>query len=112
MSRKSVRIEQPFQTEVGSVNVGDQVAVMTVCTKRASMFRGKYLGYIESTNGSKRVQVEVEDKFLIYYYKGTNKRFSWSDYDAKTFNDSVELRKEIGTRVATLINNKILPFKV
>lgn len=109
---KSKRIEAEYQNEYGLYVPGDNVIVVTVCTGHVNVHRGKYLGYTESTGlrGStiKRVQVAVPSERTVWFYKGTDKKFNWSDTEARQ-NKQYESRTVYVDRVATLQHNRIFP---
>lgn len=116
---KPIRIEQPYTNEFGTYNPGDTITVVTMCTQRVSMYKARYLGYIERAGWrgavDKFVQAEVDEvSHEIQYPDGTP--FSWStfgnNYDLfhKMMDDGRLLRvAKPYKRITTLQRNRIAP---
>lgn len=103
-------VEQSWETEFGTINVGEACVVVTEgYSHRIQIRKGKYLGYVEQgidyrTKEPRRaVKAEVEVESYVYFKKGTNIRCSWSDPDR-------EMRKAVIKRQTTLQLNRILPM--
>jgi len=117
MTVKKQIIQAPFTNDFGTVNVGDLVmAVTTGYSHNVSVYKAKYLGYIESDdswNGTKqkKVKLEVQEIGREWYYKGTEKKWSWKDGSFSAQKDNLELREFPYTRNATLQLNRIAPIK-
>lgn len=116
MATKQLLIEQPFESDFGVVNVGDTVmAVATGYSHNVHVYKGKYLGYIESTQYGKprkKVKLEVEEFNHVWYYKGTNIRwaYNYAEAIAPDFKEKFESRKISFTRKTTLNLNRIAPI--
>lgn len=111
MAKKSNRIKLPWDTAHGTVNVGDKVAYLAVCTKVATMSVGTYLGYIENDRGERRVQIEEPFTRNHWAYKDSGKRYnyqeSWNDAKDKLVRVSEEVMG-----VSTLKLNRIIPLSL
>lgn len=110
------RIEKPFTNEIGqTINVGDEVLVVTMNTKCLGINKGIYLG----TTDTHRVQAKVQYMDTVRYDKATNQKvdihklyyeMSYSDWK-KYIHEDCEIRKEVAYRTTTLINNKIYALR-
>ena len=108
-------IEQPFTNEFGTVNVGDAVmAVTTGYSRRVSVIKGRYLGYIESQDRrgqiEKKVKLEVQFYRKAWYYKGTDTEWKWNSSYCQV-KDQLETRQVPCFRKTTLRRNRIAPIK-
>ena len=116
MMRNSV----PFTNSFGQViNPGDEVVVVTHCTGSTNITKGKYLGM-----RGESVQAEVPDRKWTWFVKGTDDRApanfhgelyksglyyntpEWKALRDKLY-DPYEYRRAGGTRITTLIENRI-----
>lgn len=118
MSSKKSLIKEPFTNEFGMINVGDDVMVVTTgYSHRVSVYKAKYLGYIESTDWHgetiKRVKVAYQATRHVPYIKATGKKFNWNtDYDARTYDrNNIEYRQEYYDATSTLQLNRVAPIK-
>jgi hypothetical protein len=116
MASKLVRIEAPIKGVFGeTVNVGDEVMVMTTGWGNAYLNKGKYLGYVEGKGYYKTcAQVAIETKRYVQL-KPDGTEFSWKkDYNSATWD---EVRKTLTpsqvpyTRISTLKLNRIATLK-
>jgi hypothetical protein len=116
MASKLVRIEAPIKGIFGeTVNVGDEVMVMTTGWGNAYLNKGKYLGYVESNGWYKQcAQIAIESKRHVQV-KPDGTEFNWKkDYDSATWKEVSKTltRKEIPyTRITTLKLNRIATLK-
>jgi hypothetical protein len=94
------RVEVPFTNEFGQViQPGDEVLVVTMCTKTLNMQRGTYLGL-----RNRSVQVRVPDNSWEWYNKETGLPGSYYSIPASLR----EYRKKVNaTRISTLQLNRI-----
>jgi len=116
MASKLVRIEAPIKGVFGeTVNVGDEVMVMTTGWGNAYLNKGKYLGYVEGTGYYKQcAQIEVQ-RTRYAQFKSDGTEFSWKkDYHRDTWHEVQKTltRKEISyTSITTLKLNRIATLK-
>lgn len=116
MASKLVRIEAPIKGIFGeTVNVGDEVMVMTTGWGNAYLNKGKYIGYVEGTGYYKQcAQIAVETKRYVQM-KPDGTEFNWNkDYHRDTWQEVSKslTRKEIPyTRITTLKLNRIATLK-
>ena len=116
MASKLVRIEAPIKGIFGeTVNVGDEVMVMTTGWGNAYLNKGKYLGYVEGSGYYKNcAQVAIAATRSIQL-KPDGTEFNWSkDYHRDTWQEVQKtlVRKEIPyTRISTLKLNRIATLK-
>ena len=116
MASKLLRIEAPIKGVFGeTVNVGDEVMVMTTGWGNAYLNKGKYLGYVESNGWYKQcAQIAIETKRYVQV-KPDGTEFSWKkDYDSATWKEVSKTltRKEIPyTRISTLKLTRIATLK-
>lgn len=116
MASKLVRIEAPIKGVFGeTVNVGDQVMVMTTGWGNAYLNKGTYLGYVEGNGYYKQcAQIAIETKRYVQL-KPDGTEFNWSkDYHKDTWQEvnKTLTRKEIPyTRISTLKLNRIATLK-
>jgi hypothetical protein len=116
MASKLVRIEAPIKGVFGeTVNVGDEVMVMTTGWGNAYLNKGKYLGYVEGSGYYKQcAQVAIAEKRYVQL-KPDGTEFNWSkDYHRDTWQEVSKTltRKEIPyTRISTLKLNRIATLK-
>jgi plastocyanin len=120
MTTKKQIIQQPFTNEFGTVNVGDTVmAVTTGYSHNVSVYKAKYLGYIESQGWGgaveQKVKLEVEEEHNVQVWADNGREFNWSkEYNSSTWPDVKNLltyKKVMKTRKATLQLNRIAPIK-
>lgn len=113
---KVTRIEAPIKGVFGEVQVGDTVMVVTTgYSHRASVSKGKYLGYIESKGYYKqRAQIAIEYDSNVYI-KPDGTEFDWrKDYNYNTWKEvqpTLTNKKIKLTRIATLKLNRIATLK-
>ena len=104
-------LETPFVNEFNqTINVGDEVIVVTMSTKCLGINKGTYLGITDS----KRVQVKVPTYGYKWYLKETNEPFDYYKSNIpyhEKLNIAYAKRELTGSRIITLINNKIYPIK-
>lgn len=119
---KRIRIEQPYTNTFGTYNPGDTVLIVTMCTQRVNMYKGRYLGYIERPWGyganqkmEKFVQAEVDETRYEYQYPDGSK-FKWSDLgsDYAKFREMMADGRIVRVaipykRITTLQLNRIAP---
>jgi len=116
MAKKLVRIEAPIKGIFGeTVNVGDEVMVMTTCWGNAYLNKGKYLGYVEGTGYYKQcAQIAIQSNRSVQF-KPDGTEFNWNkDYSRDTWAEVSKtlVRREIPyTRIATLKLNRIATLK-
>lgn len=116
MASKLVRIEAPMTGVFGeTVNVGDEVMVMTTGWGNAYLNKGKYLGYVEGNGWYKQcAQIAIETKRYVQL-KPDGTEFKWNkDYHRDTWEQvkNTLTRKEIPyTRITTLKLNRIATLK-
>lgn len=116
MASKLVRIEAPIKGVFGeTVNVGDEVMVMTTGWGNAYLNKGKYLGYVEGSGYYKQcAQIAIETKRYTQI-KPDGTEFNWDkDYHKDTWQEvkNTLTRKEIPyTRISTLKLNRIATLK-
>lgn len=116
MASKLVRIEAPIKGVFGeTVNVGDQVMVMTTGWGNAYLNKGKYLGYVEGNGYYKqRAQIAIESNRYVQI-KPDGTEFNWNkDYHQDTWKEVSKTltRKQIPyTRITTLKLNRIATLK-
>jgi hypothetical protein len=116
MASKLVRIEAPITGVFGeTVNVGDEVMVMTTGWGNAYLNKGKYIGYVEGNGYYKQcAQIAVETKRYAQM-KPDGTEFNWKkDYNHATWPEVSKTltRKEIPyTRITTLKLNRIATLK-
>lgn len=114
-NKKKQRVEQAFTSNFGTVNVGDQVvAITTGYNNRVNVYKGTYLGFIETDNGP-RVQIEFPHTETIAAFRD-GKEWNWScgSYEMyKKMLEDGELVKVTRTvrKISTLILNRIVPLK-
>lgn len=124
MASKLVRIEAPIKGVFGEVQVGDTVMVVTTgYSHRASVSKGKYLGYIESKGYyKKRAQIEVEhtgykrlwnDTGEEFDYRGEREKALYKDYStySKNVQEQTHTVEYKYTRLSTLNLNRIATLK-
>lgn len=117
MAKKKPLIEQSFESDFGTVNVGDTVvAVTTGFSHRVKVFKAKYIGYIESSTyfgaPHKKVKLEYDGEDYVWYHKGTNTPWkpTYAEYMDPDFPNKFESRKTLCTRTTTLQLNRIAPI--
>ncbi len=109
-----------FQNNIGqTIEPGDDIVVVSTCTGNTRVQKGKYVGM-----RGKRVQAEVPSSSYAYFVKGSDERaphnfhnelykssFHWNTLEWKELREKVyapyEYRKIEGTRITTLIYNRI-----
>jgi hypothetical protein len=118
MASKLVRIEAPIKGVFGeTVNVGDEVAVMTTGWGNAYLSKGKYLGYIEGNDYyyKRRAQIAIETTRIVQL-KPDGTEFNWNkDYSSATWEEvskTLVLKEIPYTRITTLKLNRIVTLKV
>lgn len=108
---KKQTIEQPFETELGIINVGDPVVILTTSAHHARMMRGEYLGYIETPGWKctlKRVRARVEYLKYTWRMNDTNEVYSRAKHGPHDRATST-LVPEKAYRYTTLQRNRMIP---
>lgn len=109
---KKQTIEQPFETQFGTINVGDPVAFLTTSRCHASLHRGVYLGYTETPGykeTEKRACILAEHTAYTSYLKGTDEVYSYKKHGPYSRNN-VEVRVSKTTRNTWLQRNRMIPL--
>jgi hypothetical protein len=116
MSSKAVLIEEPIEGAIGvTVNVGDEVVVVTTGWSNVSIEKGVYKGYIEGTGWyKKRAKVLVTYRRMMWHNPdGTP--FNWNkQYDSSTFESvkqTLVMKEAKLSRMTTLNLNRMVPIK-
>lgn len=89
MASKLTRIEAPMKGIFGeTVNVGDEVMVMTTGWGNAYLNKGRYLGYVEGSGYYKQcAQIAITSQRHVSV-KPNGEVFDWKkDYDQNTWNE-------------------------
>ena len=111
------RIEKPFTNEIGqTINVGDEVLVVTMSTSCLGVRQGTYLGL----KPSNRVQVQVPRHTYKYFHKITGELVEYSDLyrdfstweeRSKFIKEHLESREVVSYYTSTLNLNKIYALR-
>jgi hypothetical protein len=118
MTEKVVRHIEPFVNQFGdTINPGDAVYAITVCTQRTHVAKGNYLGVIKRAgwrgNEERYVQVLVDAKRTEMRWADTDEPTNWNQYwNSGTTNDTRRAVKYVPVpykRVSTLQLNRIVP---
>lgn len=114
---KSKRIVAPFTNNFGvTINPGDKVYAITVCSHRTYISEVEYVGYIERDGYDYNTRQYEKMKFAQVrrpttdrkaYYEGTDTLVNWSTFNRGE--DKIEWRETERFIITTLQYNNIIP---